>query len=80
LIWAETVMCRDKSEPRADEVLAAADDLVDEFEAVDLINLADAVERASGGEPDAAAFQAVAAELRRRAAAGVRLWPSGWLC
>lgn len=57
-------------------VRCEADDIVDQYEDADLSALADELERKAdvcdqGGEM---AF-AVAAELRRRAAAGIRHWP-----
>jgi hypothetical protein len=66
----------DRAADQAAEVRREADEIATEYEDSSLDALADELDRkadAYDGGPESAA--AVASELRRRAAAGVRVWP-----
>ena len=60
----------------AEAVRRYADEVVDEFPHEDLAALAAEIEQEVGAsDPGSDTDLAIAAELRRRAAAGVRKWP-----
>jgi D-serine deaminase-like pyridoxal phosphate-dependent protein len=60
----------------AEAIQRYADEVVDEFPHDDLVTLAAVIEEDVGFHDEGAdTDQAIAAELRRRAAAGVRKWP-----
>jgi hypothetical protein len=61
---------------RAEAIRDHADEIVDEFPNDDLETLAMLIEKAADAyEEGAHTARAIAAELRRRSAAGVRKWP-----
>ena len=59
----------------AEAIHRYADEVVDEYEHDDLVTLATEIEEDVGFYEGADTARSIAAELRRRAAAGVRKWP-----
>jgi hypothetical protein len=63
-------------DPYAEAIDRCADEIVDDFAQEDLVTLATMLEQDCGPDDERSDMDlAVAAELRRRAVAGLRTWP-----